>query len=364
MHLSTTRSAREHRGHRERKLGFYPILLSVLSSGAGGKIIYRFKPMNAAGIGFYRFFTFLVYIQFFQRLRVNPLEIKFLFPFFYHLSIFNPLNKKLNFKFFEVNMREKHFFNVRVVRGILICLLIFHAALGATDVSMHPNTSSEIEALKIENELSPQNDFRIKALKEEIYHGLPLIEGWCSKEKASNFIDLIAATKPETCVEIGAFGGSSIFPTASTLKLLGKGQVIAIDPWERAECIKYLDSPEEDVENLHWWSRVDLNYIYNSYLNMLQRYDLFDYCITLRMTSAKAAAFIESIDILYIDGNHSKEASTQDVLLYLPKVRSGGYIWMDDCLWTGTKNAVDLLSHSCDVIKTIDAGNCTLFKKK
>ena len=73
-------------------------------------------------------------------------------------------------------------------------------------------------------------DTGIDALKQNVQTVLPTLEGWCSKSKANHFIDLILAVKPEVYVEIGVFGGSSIFPVASALKYLGKGVVIGIDP--------------------------------------------------------------------------------------------------------------------------------------
>ncbi len=203
----------------------------------------------------------------------------------------------------------------------------------------------------------------VEKLKQRVLLVLPTLQGWCSKEKAINFIDLVLETKPRVCVEIGVFGGSSVFPVASTLKFLGQGVIIGIDPWDKLECIKYFD-PEEDKAHLEWWGKVNMDHIYISYLNMIKRHGLIDYCLTMRSTSEEAASEIDSIDILYIDGNHNEAVSTKDVTLYLPKVKKGGYIWLDDALWTGTQQAVDLLLVSCDVVKLIDSGNCILFRKR
>src|ERR1700730_11515979 len=63
--------------------------------------------------------------------------------------------------------------------------------------------------------------------------------GWCSEEKALNFVDLILTAKPKVCVEIGVFGGASLIPTAFALKHLKEGIVIGIDPWDNSECIKH-----------------------------------------------------------------------------------------------------------------------------
>lgn len=203
----------------------------------------------------------------------------------------------------------------------------------------------------------------IEALKQNVQLVLPTLEGWCSQSKANHFIDLILEVKPEVCVEIGVFGGSSIFPVASALKTLGKGVVFGIDPWDKIECIKYFD-PVEDAEHLKWWGELNINYIYHAYTNMLRKHKLEDFVKTIRATSEDAASLIETIDILYIDGNPSDECSVKDVQLYLPKVRSNGYVWLNDTLGENRQNAIELLADECDVIRLIDNGNCILFRKR
>ncbi len=205
---------------------------------------------------------------------------------------------------------------------------------------------------------------KIDDLKQYVAKYLPSFEGWCSKEKAFHFIDLVLETRPSRCVEIGVFGGSSIFPVASALKLLDEdGVVIGIDPWDKLECIKYFD-PVKDEVDLKWWGNLNLDRIYYSYTNLIRRFNLQDYCLTIRATSKDAVSEIDEIDILYIDGNHGEEATNLDVQLYLPKVRSGGYIWMNDSLWESRQDALDLLLEECDAVKIIDNGNCILFKKR
>jgi cephalosporin hydroxylase len=203
----------------------------------------------------------------------------------------------------------------------------------------------------------------VTALKQRIFSHLPTIEGWCSKEKALNFIDLILTERPKTWVEIGVFGGSSLFPVASTFKFLGEGTVFAIDAWDKLECLKHLD-PMKDAAHLKWWGGLNITFIYNSYLNMLKKHKLEDCCITIKDTSERAASQIDEIDVLHLDGNHTEIVSTLDVLLYLPKVRSGGYIWFNDSLWEERQQAIELLLEACDTIKVIDNGNCILFKKR
>lgn len=207
-------------------------------------------------------------------------------------------------------------------------------------------------------------DPRVDGLKSRVRGVLPYVEGWCTEEKAFSFIDLVLEVKPDVYVDIGSFAGRSVFPVASALKFLNHGVIYAVDAWDKLECIRYYD-PVQDPLNLEYWSKVNLNYILSVYLTLIRKYELEDYVITLKMTSEKAVSEIDKpIDILYLDGNHSQEVSTLDVMLYLPKVRKGGYIWMNDCLWEDRQEAGELLSEACDIVKLIDDGNCILFKKR
>ena len=203
----------------------------------------------------------------------------------------------------------------------------------------------------------------IEDLKEEVYDGVRDVYGWCSLEKASRFIDLVLEVKPRLCVEIGVFGGASLLPVASALQFLGRGIVIAIDPWDKIECIRYLD-PDKDRTDLKWWAHLNMDHIYFGFLNMLRQFELEKTCMILRVTSQKAASLVGAIDILHIDGNHEPQVAEQDVRLYLPKVKQGGYIWFNDALWSTLKPAIDLLLRSCDIIDSVDNGNCILFRKR
>jgi hypothetical protein len=203
----------------------------------------------------------------------------------------------------------------------------------------------------------------VEEMKKRVCGALPQLYGWCTQEKALGFIDLVLAIKPEVCVEIGVFGGRSLLPVASALKFLGNGLVIGIDPWSKDEITSHFD-PVKDQAHLIWWSKVNLEQVYHSYLNMISQHQLEDYVITLRTSSEHAVSALGPIDILYIDGNHSESVSNRDVQLYLPKVRAGGYIWLNDSLWRDIQSSVDLLFDSCDLVKLVDGGNCILFKKR
>ena len=188
------------------------------------------------------------------------------------------------------------------------------------------------------------------------------LEGWCSQEKAKKMMELIYETQPNVCVEIGVFGGASIYPTASALKYLKKGKVYAIDPWENSACLVGYETMDP---NYIWWSAVDLRWIYHTFLDMLKNYSLKSYCHILKMTSKEALKYFdeESIDILHIDGNHTENVALGDAEMYFSKVKKGGYIWLDDANWPTTQKAVEFLLSRCEQDEMLSTGAYLLFRK-
>ena len=192
---------------------------------------------------------------------------------------------------------------------------------------------------------------------------VPTLEGWCSEDKACAMASLITQVKPAISVEIGVFGGSSLIVQAYACRHIGVGRVYGVDPWSAAASLA--DAIEQ--KNVDWWSKVDYEKVYRGCLSAILSYDLSAVCSVFRTTSARAANLFDGIDILHIDGNHSEVASTLDVALYFPKVKSGGYVWFDDIDWVEggvptTANAQRMLSEQCTKIDTI--GNCALYQKK
>lgn len=99
---------------------------------------------------------------------------------------------------------------------------------------------------------------------------------------------------------------------------------------------------------------------------MLNSFDLNAYCIPMRTTGRIALKQFpnESIDILHIDGNHTEDVALADAKMYLPKVKSGGYIWFDDVNWPTTKNAWEYLSLHCDKIESRSTNLHHLYRKR
>ncbi len=184
------------------------------------------------------------------------------------------------------------------------------------------------------------------------------IPGWCSAKKAGAMMDLIFEMRPKVCVEIGVFAGASLLPTAMALKCLGEGIVYAIDPWDSYETTRFFppDNPHHK-----YWKQIDFTHIYTSFQNLIAFHQVEKQCCVLRLPSEKAAFLFRCIDILHIDSTHSDESALNDVKLYLPKVRVGGYVWFDG--WNAAPNAFEWAKKSCQVKKVLDEGKCVLLEK-
>lgn len=216
----------------------------------------------------------------------------------------------------------------------------------------------------VEQELAFQiPDKKFNALKQEVFFYLN--GSWCSETKANLLMDLIVQTKPNVCVEIGAFSGSCVLPVAATLKFLEKGKVYAVDAWSNSDAINGLDPNDK---NTIWWSQVPMEKMKAKFDETIMKWILAEYCTTLHMTSEQAVDYFQTIDFLHLDGNFSEEISLKDAELYLPKVRSGGFILLSNLFnVVGDKltkmKTLWRLMDECEVVFEIENSNVVLFRK-
>lgn len=199
-----------------------------------------------------------------------------------------------------------------------------------------------------------------------LHSHLDTIEGWCDKEKAKKLYDLINEIKPSLCVEIGVFGGSSLIPQALALKHNNKGKIFGIDPWNNSCAVEAMENPA----NKNWWGSVDLEKVYNKFLNKIKSYDVENFVNIYRNKSSEVVNRFDdnSIDILHIDGNHCEKISYADAVDYYPKIKIGGYIFFDDINWRentkeiSTEKGVNYLLQFSEQIGLFGR-DCMLMKK-
>jgi hypothetical protein len=187
------------------------------------------------------------------------------------------------------------------------------------------------------------------------------MQGWCPRDKADRMMELIKSTSPNLCVEIGVFGGSSFLPTTAALNFQNRGLAYGIDPWAVEPCLE-----GNQGANYEWWSRVDLEQIMIGFMRAMHDKNLDSHYCVMRMTSKDSIPFFRdgSIDILHVDGNHSEESALYDVKNWLPKVRSGGYIWFDDANWQSTTKAVQYMLANCDLDSSSTLNDAFLLFRK
>jgi len=211
--------------------------------------------------------------------------------------------------------------------------------------------------------LSASPEKKWEKYKQKVMIQQKKVPGWCNPEKADKLMDLIHEINPQCIVEIGVFGGSSVYPMAEALRFSEKGLIYAIDPWKAKDCqVGY----EPEDPNYTWWTDINLEKVYINFTKLITNNNLSKFCRIMRTTSAEAAPSFEneSIDILHIDGNHSEEAALLDAKLFFPKVKKNGYIWFDDVNWSSTSKAVNYLLERCTFLPMRSVGDeCYLFQK-
>lgn len=168
-------------------------------------------------------------------------------------------------------------------------------------------------------------------LHHKIRRIIDTVPGWCTYEKACVLAELVTTYKPKIYVEIGVFGGRSLFPIALAMKEINFGQCIGIDPWTKDACMEDMHEPA----NRDWWSNVNLDSIYDEFVRNFERLDIARRCGYYRAKSADLVGdFTDgSIGMLHIDGNHSSKPAMEDARLWLPKVEPNGVIVLDDINW-------------------------------
>jgi len=157
----------------------------------------------------------------------------------------------------------------------------------------------------------------IDGIKEK---GSPFEIPDCSRDELPQFFKEMGYT---IGAEIGVYKGEY------TEKLCKAGfKMYAIDPWETYK--NYRKHPKE----------IDYEVMFNNTTKLLAPYD----CTIIKKTSMKALEDIpdESLDFVYIDGNHSIRYIIEDIYEWCRKVRVGGIVSGHDYCLTGIRNPYGL----------------------
>ena len=184
--------------------------------------------------------------------------------------------------------------------------------------------------------------------------------GGCPLDKANVISHNIIDNDYKVCVEIGVWRGRSLTPIMVATKHIG-GECYGIDPWNKDDAMEF-EAPtniQNTVTNII--AGADFEGAYQDVLKLTRNYPK---CKIIRKTAEDAVDDIpDSIDMLHIDGNHDSGLVTIDIKLYVPRVRSGGMVIMDDTNWASVKSCLPLLEeHGCAM--DIDYQNWQVWRKK
>jgi hypothetical protein len=168
--------------------------------------------------------------------------------------------------------------------------------------------------------------------------------GWCSNEKSNKIIDYtLEVCKNQLnpiCVEVGVYGGKSLFPFALALKKMNKGIVYGIDPWENKDALVGYDHPSHQ----QFWGNIDLHRMYNICVHGINELSINDYVSLLRVSSDNSEQ-IKDISILHIDGQHTDQL-IRDINKFAVHIIENGYCLVDDVEWSEeTKKSISLMKN-------------------
>jgi hypothetical protein len=188
------------------------------------------------------------------------------------------------------------------------------------------------------------------ALLGQIEYTILSLPGWCTGHKARRLVQLVADDKPQTCVELGVFGGRSWLAIAMGLQHNGSGRIDGIDPMSAEASLEGKNSPANDK----WWADLDYEDVLKKALQGRDTLGLQDFATFIRKRSAECVDSYadESIDLLHQDANHSEETSVAEVRAWLPKLKVGGWWICDDTNWSTTQTAQFLLREAgCELLE-------------
>ena len=191
-----------------------------------------------------------------------------------------------------------------------------------------------------------------ESLEEYASEYMLSMHGWCTPEKARDLMRTVLEEKPKVVVEIGVFAGKSLFALGAAMEeIKSDGKVYGIEPWNNVACAQGYDLEDP---NRKWWEGLNMGQIERAFYAVRTYLNLGERVVVLKTKSSNAVEKFRElhragtpIDLLHIDGNHSEEASTSDVDLFMPLVKPGGVVFMDDLNWDSTKRAQEKMLDFC-----------------
>jgi predicted O-methyltransferase YrrM len=177
--------------------------------------------------------------------------------------------------------------------------------------------------------------------------------GGCTAFKGSLLGELIVEQRSQVIVEIGVLHGRGALALATAARHVPGAHVWGIDPYAlRAYPDAGQDHPVLSQVIADWLAAFDFDAACDAMLERMRCAGLAD-CFTLvREPSLQAASRFDagSIDLLHIDGDHSRAAVEADVAAWLPRMAPGGLVVFDDFSWPSIAPSAAALQERAETV--------------
>jgi hypothetical protein len=185
--------------------------------------------------------------------------------------------------------------------------------------------------------------------------------GGCSVSKGYLMAWLIRRYHLTASVDIGVYRGRSLVPQALAHREFTGGKAYGVDPWLNEE-VKETGNPALREAIDRFVDATNFPAIYLEVQDLIRRLKLDQNCMLVREKSHDAIRYFErqaiKFGLIHIDGNHDSDRVNGDVALYLPHLKRGGFLVMDDVSWDSVESAyATVAKRLCKIYHRRDALN-------
>jgi len=133
------------------------------------------------------------------------------------------------------------------------------------------------------------------------------------------------------CVEVGVFKGLN---AKKFLDGMNIEHAWLVDCWGHFENEPQTVSNHNIDKDPDFWKRTyeEVQALFQTYSNVT----------IVKAWSEEAVDIVPNdLDFVYLDADHTYDASLKDIELWFPKIKTGGWLMGDDYMWDGTHRAVN-----------------------
>lgn len=178
---------------------------------------------------------------------------------------------------------------------------------------------------------------------KQFYWGLPhkhkgfTVFGWQNNAQKNWYRNAVNKISNGIIVEVGVFGGASLLSIVDVC-VKNNNKLYGVDPWELANTAN-----GKKLSQQEW--KIYKNKLLSVRKNLENIITKLNYSNTVSLVkdfSPKASDKFEkdSIDLIYIDGDHAYKSVLADLNGWMVKLKPGAFIWGDDFNWPNVAKAV------------------------